>query len=118
MNDDIEAIETTIPRLESFYTSYDVISNAVTTSGGSLQEFHTSTTSSDGVRERREALKVHMSFVHIECIIYLQAMIYVYTYVLVNGVCWIYYDYREGVQYYIPLVHRLEGQLYMRLICV
>lgn len=74
MNDDIEAIETTIPRLESFYTSYDVISNAVTTSGGSLQEFDTSTTSSDGVRERRKALKVYIIIIHNsiyeECTVY------------------------------------------------
>lgn len=60
VNDDIEAIETTIPKLEAFYTTYDVISNSVTASEERLRSFNTSTTTSDGVTEKRAGLKVNV----------------------------------------------------------
>ena len=58
MNDDIEAIETTIPKLESFYSSYGTISTEVAAVGDRLRELNTSTTSSEGISECRAALKV------------------------------------------------------------
>ena len=58
VNDDIEAIETAIPKLESFYTSYDVISSAVTSSEEKLRCFNTSTITSDGISKHRAGLKV------------------------------------------------------------
>ena len=58
MNDDIEAIESTIPRLETFNSSYSVIYSAVCTCGQRLGEFSTSATSTGGVVAKRTALKV------------------------------------------------------------
>ena len=52
-----KAIEIAVPKLES-YTSYDVITKAVTASGDKLKEFNTSTTSSDGITDKRARLKV------------------------------------------------------------
>ena len=58
VNEDIEAIESTIPRLESFNASYAAITSAVVSCGERLGVFSTSATSSGGVRTKRDALKV------------------------------------------------------------
>ena len=58
VNEDIEAIESTIPRLESFNASYAAITSAVVSCGERLEVFSTSATSSGGVRAKRDALKV------------------------------------------------------------
>ena len=58
VNDDIEAIESTIPRLEAFNSSYSVVSSSVSSCGRRLREFGTSATTSDGVASKRSALKV------------------------------------------------------------
>ena len=69
MNDDIEAIEITIPKLESFYTSYDVITKAVTANREKLKEFNTSTTSSDGITDKRAGLKVMTyAYEYVQCV--------------------------------------------------
>ena len=81
MNDDIEAIETTIPKLESFYSSYGSISTEVVAVGDRLRELNTSTTSSGGISECRAALKVkHHEYYNIICIVHVQIYkMYVYT---------------------------------------
>ena len=64
MNDDIEAIEETLPKLESFYTSYGGISTSVDGLHDQLDKFSTSAVSSEGVENKNKALQVRTDVVH------------------------------------------------------
>ena len=64
VNDDIEAIEETLPKLESFYTSYGGISTGVDGLHDQLDKFSTSAVSSEGVESKNKALQVRTDVVH------------------------------------------------------
>ena len=57
MNDDIEVIEETIPKLEAFYASYNTISSEVDDLLEKLESFSVSAISSDGLEAKSKDLK-------------------------------------------------------------
>ena len=63
MNDDIEAIEETLPKLEAFYTSHGGISASVDGLHDQLDKFSTSAISSEGVESKNKALQVPVNVV-------------------------------------------------------
>ena len=64
VNDDIEAIEETLPKLEAFYTSHGGISASVDGLHDQLDKFSTSAISSEGVESKNKALQVCVNEVH------------------------------------------------------
>lgn len=64
VNDDIEAIEETLPKLEAFYTSHGGISASVDGLHDQLDKFSTSAISSEGVESKNKALQVRTNVVH------------------------------------------------------
>ena len=57
MNDDIEVIEETIPKLEAFYVSYNELSSEVDGLLEKLATFNVSAISSDGLEAKSSELK-------------------------------------------------------------
>ena len=57
MNDDIEVIEETIPKLEAFYSSYSDISSEVGDLLEKLEAFKVSAISSEGLEAKNSELK-------------------------------------------------------------
>lgn len=57
MNDDIEVIEETIPKLEAFYSSYSEISTEVDDLLKKMEAFSVSAISSDGLESKSKALQ-------------------------------------------------------------
>ena len=64
VNDDIEAIEETLPKLEAFYTSHSGISASVDGLHDQLDKFSTSAISSESVESKNKALLVRTNVVH------------------------------------------------------
>ncbi len=58
VNDDIEAIQETIPKLNAFYTSYGGVSSGVDGVLERLQTSSVSAASTDSLKERNEQLQV------------------------------------------------------------